>query len=249
MTNQPTKNSAGETGTKPGILGILITGASRGIGLEMARQYAERDWRVYACCRHPEQATELRRAAETAAGRLSLHALDVTDAAAAARLAGELKGRPIDMLVNNAGIYSTAERSVDEVDEKAWVDVLRTNTIAPFLVSRALLPHVTAGTRKVIATISSGMGSIADNEMGGYYSYRSSKAAVNMVMKGLSLELRDRGIICVALSPGWVRTDMGGASAPLSPKQSVEGLSRVLDRLTPADSGKFLSYDGKEVDW
>lgn len=232
------------------MLTMLITGASRGIGLEMTRQFAaDGGWRVHACCRAPGKAGDLKGLAAESGGLITVHDLDVTDTPAIGRLAAELKGQPIDLLVNNAGIYDSRQPALQDVDETSWMDVLRTNTIAPLKMAAAFLPHVAASRRKIIASISSGLGSIQDNTSGGYYSYRTSKAALNMVMKGLSVELAGRGIVCVALSPGWVRTDMGGASAPLSPRQSVTGLRKVIEGLTPADSGAFIGHDGSRLAW
>ena len=232
------------------LLNILITGANRGIGLEMVRQYAASGVpRVHACCRAPQRASELRRVEGDAGGRVVIHQLDVVDTRQIEALAQELSSEAIDLLVNNAGVYGGPDDGLAHVSEAAWLDVLRVNTVAPLKVSSAFLPQVAASRRRIIASVSSKMGSLDDNTSGGYYAYRSSKAALNMVMKNLSIELRDRGITCVSLNPGWVRTDMGGSAAPLSPEQSVRGLRKVLDAVTLDDSGKFFSHDGAEVAW
>ena len=228
---------------------ILITGANRGIGLELARQYTAAGWRVHACCRQPERADELRRLAETAPGRMTAHPLDVTDGAAITNLAEVLRGEPIDILLNNAGVYGSHGESLGNLTEPDWVDVLRVNTVAPFMMASAFLPHVKRGASRIIATISSRMGSIGDNSSGGRYAYRSSKAAVNMVMKTLAVDLRSSGVIAVTMNPGWVRTRMGGEGAPLSVEQSAAGLRQVLDHLTLEDSGSFLNHDGEKIPW
>jgi len=229
---------------------ILITGTNRGIGQEMARQYAaDPDWRVFACCRDPGRSEALARLASTSSGRLTVHKLDVASAQDVESLASTLVGQPLDLLVNNAGVAGAVGEGLAGLDEQAWLDVLRVNTIAPARIAAALLDHIARGRRKVIATISSRMGSISDDSSGGYYAYRSSKAAVNMVMKNLAVDLRGRGITVVALNPGWVRTDMGSQRAPLSPEESVSGLRKVLASVTLKDSGKFLSHDGTEVPW
>ncbi|HET9481688.1 MAG TPA: SDR family oxidoreductase, partial [Candidatus Polarisedimenticolia bacterium] len=206
-------------------------------------------WRVHAARRTPRADDPISRLDSQKAGSIAVHTLDVTDSAAIAALARELSGEPIDTLLNNAGVYEDRDTAFGAADPEAWVRVLRVNTIAPLKMAEAFVEHVASSRRRLIATISSRMGSIEDNGSGGYYLYRSSKAAANMVVRSLSRDLKPRGIVCVALSPGWVRTDMGGPSAPLSVEQSVTGLRRVMDRLTPADTGRFLEHDGAEVPW
>lgn len=231
-------------------LNILITGASRGIGLEMVKQYASGDAsRIHACCRDPRRAQDLQRIASGTGDRVVIHALDVTDSDRIDALAKELSGEAIDLLMNNAGVYGGRSDGLEPVDGARWIDVLRVNTIAPIKMASAFLGHVEASRRKIIAAVSSKMGSIDDNSSGGYYAYRSSKAALNMAMRNLAIELRGRGIICVSLNPGWVRTDMGGASAPLSVEESVKRLRRVLHAVTAADSGMFLDNDGSHIPW
>lgn len=228
---------------------VLITGANRGIGLELSRQFADDGWRVHACCREPGQAPGLRPLAETSDGRVMVHRLDVTDGAGITALAGRLRDEPIDILLNNAGVYGAAGEQLGQLTEPDWIEVLRVNTIAPYMMAGAFLEHVKRGASRVIATISSRMGSIADNSSGGRYAYRSSKAAVNMVMKTLAVDLRSSGIIAVTLHPGWVRTRMGGDGAPLSVEQSAAGLRKVLGGLTLKDSGTFLNHDGEVIPW
>ncbi len=227
---------------------ILITGANRGLGLEFARQYRDAGWRVYACARSPKDAGELQAIAAPSGGRVTVHALEVTDHPRIEALAKELRDVALDVLLNNAGIYGPQNGGVDHVDYKAWAEVLAVNTMGPMKMTECFLEHVARSERKVIASISSQMASIAQNG-GGHYPYRSSKAALNMVMRGLAADLRLRGVIAVAIDPGWVQTDMGGASAPLRPPQSIAGVRQVIDRLRPEDSGKFLRYDGSEQPW
>ena len=228
---------------------VLITGASRGLGLEFVRQYAKDGWRVHACARDPKSSSALQGLASAHRGEVRLHALDVADWKAVAALARGLKGEPLDVLLNNAGIYGSRTEPLGKVDADSWIEVLRTNAIAPLKMAEAFVENVAGGRRKVIATVSSLMGSIADNSSGGYYPYRTSKAAVNMVMKSLAVDLKPRGIISVALNPGWVRTDMGGATAPLGVERSVRGMRKVLDGLTRKQSGKFFHYNGEELPW
>ena len=220
---------------------VLVTGANRGIGLEFVRQYAADGWHVIACCRKPGEADALKKLK----GEVSIEALDVTDDDQIAKLGARLKGQAIDLLINNAGIYGSRKGT----GTAAWLDVLRVNTIGPFRLAEALSPHVARSERKLIVSLTSGMGSIASNDDGGFPMYRSSKAALNMVMKGLSVELKAQGVTVVVFSPGWVKTDMGGKSAPLTVHDSITSLRKTIAKLKPADSGKFLNYDGKPLPW
>ncbi|PLX80985.1 MAG: short-chain dehydrogenase [Desulfuromonas sp.] len=227
---------------------ILITGANRGIGLELARTFSANGWDVLACCRHPEKADDLQNLIADN-NHVHSYALDVTDQEAVRRLAVGLKDRPIDILFNNAGIFGPREQGFGDVDPEAWLEVLRTNVVAPMKMIEAFIAQVTAGQRKIVASMGSMMGSIADNNSGGYYIYRSSKAAVHMVMKSLAIDLHDQSIISVVFHPGWVRTDMGGSTAPTTPQESAAGLYRVLTGLTTSDSGKLLTYKGEQLPW
>ena len=223
---------------------VLITGAGRGLGLELARQYAADAWHVIGTVRESKAAKAL-----TALGaNVEAHSVDVTDRKAIARLATSLKDAPIDVLILNAGIYGPKGAAFGTLDFPAWEQVLRVNLLGPAAVAEALVDNVAASERKVIACMSSGMGSIANSE-GGDYLYSSSKAALNAIAKAMSIDLAPRGIIVVAMSPGWVRTDMGGRSAPLSAETSVRGLRKMIAGLTPGKSGKFLGHDGKERAW
>jgi NAD(P)-dependent dehydrogenase (short-subunit alcohol dehydrogenase family) len=223
---------------------VLITGASRGIGLEFVRQYAVEGWRVHAACRDPDKARDLK----AIKGDVRVHPLDVTDETQIGGLAKSLAGEPIDVLINNAGIYPVRD-SFGKTDVEAWMRTLRTNTIAPVCVAEAFIPHLEGGQRKMIVNITSRMGSIAENTSGGSYAYRSSKAALNMAAKSMSIDLRGRGITIVVFHPGWVQTDMGGSSAPVTPGNSVSGMRAKIASLTAADSGSFFSYDGHPIAW
>ena len=221
---------------------IFITGANRGLGFEFARQYAADGWQVVATCRRPGDAAKL---AELG---VDVVALDVTDFAAIVSLAERLGGRAFDVLLNNAGAYGERQ-DFGELDAAEWERVLRINVIGPLKIAEAFLPHLAAGQRKVMAFLTSRMGSIGDNTAGGSYIYRSSKAALNAAVKCLAIELKPRGITAVVLHPGWVKTDMGGAAAPLRPTESVTGLRQVISGLRLADSGSFLDYTGATVPW
>lgn len=216
----------------------MITGANRGIGLEFCRQYALAGWRVLACCRHPSKSP--------AQPGVETYPLDVGDSAQIENLAGLLSGIAIDVLINNAGIYPDSG-SFGKVDYAKWMDAFEINAMAPLRMAEAFVNQI--AKRGTIATLTSKMGSLADNTSGGEYSYRSSKAAANMVMRSMAIDLKALGIISVALHPGWVRTDMGGPGALISVEQSVSGMRKVIEKLQPEDTGKFLSYDGHEIPW
>ncbi|ARO87337.1 short-chain dehydrogenase [Nitrosospira lacus] len=226
----------------------LITGANRGIGLEFARQYAADGWRVLACTRHPQKSAALNTLAAEYPGQITVHALDVADHAQIEKLARSLTDESIDLLLNNAGIYTSCHKD-DNIDQEAWIRAFLINTIAPLKMAQAFAPQIDCGSRKTIVAISSKMGSIADNSGGGSYIYRSSKAAVNMVIKSLAIDLKPAGIIAVVLHPGWVKTDMGGPNALISATKSVSGMRNVIRNLTLADSGRFIAYDGQMVPW
>ncbi len=223
---------------------VMITGANRGLGLEFAREYAAEGWTVIATCRDPASASELKAAGKA----VEVHGLDVADFPAIGRLAQTLKGRPIDVLVNNAGVMGS-ERRLGELDGERWLATLRVNAVAPLLVAQAFLFNLKAGAGKKAVFITSLMGSIADNTSGGYYDYRSSKAALNAAVKSFAIDTASEGITAVVLHPGWVKTDMGGANAPIERAASVGGMRKVIARLKPSDSGHFFNFDGKELPW
>jgi NAD(P)-dependent dehydrogenase (short-subunit alcohol dehydrogenase family) len=205
----------------------LITGAGRGLGKELARQYADDGWEVIGTMRRQ---------------------LEMTDRAQISGFAKQLKGKPIDLLFCNAGIVGKRGMKPGSFDFDSWEEVLRVNLLGPAALADALLDNVAASERRIIAMMSSRLGSISEST-GMTLPYASSKAALNMLVKGLAAHLARRAIIVVALSPGWVRTDMGGAQAPLTPEVSVSGLRKVIDKLKSTDSGRFLSHDGAEIPW
>jgi NAD(P)-dependent dehydrogenase (short-subunit alcohol dehydrogenase family) len=228
---------------------VLVTGANRGLGLEFARQYAADGWQVFAACRAPDAAKELHQLATESGERIRVLKMDVTDTASVRAAAAELAGEPIDLLLNNAGVGGPRNEWIGSLDYAAWARVLDANTLGPMRVVEAFLENVAQGNQKRIVAITSGMGSLADNTSGDSYAYRSSKAAVNMVMKSLAIDLAPRGITCVVLNPGWVRTDMGGPQGKLSPAESIKALRSVIAALRAEDSGRFLNYDGKPYPW
>ncbi len=226
---------------------VLITGANRGIGLELVRHYAAEGWRVHACCRNPENADELR---DSLMGHDGLvHPLDVTDHQSIHDLVDALEGEAIDILINNAGMYGGDHQGFGDMDYDAWARTFETNTFAPYRVIEALLDNVAAGRRKTIANISSRMGSITNYVRGGGYIYRTSKTALNMVSLNLANDLRDHGFIVTAFHPGWVQTDMGGAAADISAEHSARSLRDTINTLTPDQSGLLLNYDGAVIEW
>jgi len=227
---------------------VLITGVSRGIGLEFARQYAEAGWRVHACCRNPQKAEKLQRVADKYKNMVSVHALDVGDSRQIKRLANALSNEAIDLLINNAGIY-LHDYENGQISERALMESFRINSIAPLIIAEAFADNLDKSSHKKIANITSKMGSIDDNTSGGRYAYRSSKAALNMVTKSLAVDLAPRGISAIVLHPGWVQTDMGGSNASTSVEKSVAGMREVIERVKLKDSGKFYAYDGQEVLW
>lgn len=229
---------------------ILISGANRGIGLEFARQYAADGWRVIAGCRHPENSDALKKLEAQYPDLVAVHALDVADHAQIERLAQALANETLDLLINNAGIYPQSDADgFGHTDYVEWMQAFRINTMAPLKMAEAFATQIARGKGKTIVSISSKMGSIADNSGGGNYQYRSSKTALNMVVKSLAIDLKPNGITAVVFHPGWVKTDMGGPNALISTEQSVSGMRRVISRLTLADSGKFFAYDGQEIPW
>jgi NAD(P)-dependent dehydrogenase (short-subunit alcohol dehydrogenase family) len=228
----------------------LITGANRGIGLEFSRQFAADGWNVMACSRHPEKSDELNRLATQYPDRIKVLALDVADLVQIERLAQDLAEASIDLLINNAGFYPDSDnKGFGHTDYAEWVQAFRVNTMAPLKMAEAFATQISRSKIKTIVTITSKMGSITDNSSGGNYLYRSSKAALNMVVKTISIDLKPLGIIAVVFHPGWVKTDMGGPNAMITTEKSVSGMRQVVSRLTIDDSGKFFAYDGQVIPW
>jgi NAD(P)-dependent dehydrogenase (short-subunit alcohol dehydrogenase family) len=227
---------------------VLVTGANRGIGLEFVRQYAAEGAEVIACCRNPDAAAELQALAGASGGRVRVMRLDVANAADIAALKAALAGQPIDILINNAGISGPRRQSADDIDLEGWLETFRINTVAPVAISQALRANLKAGAEKKLAAITSQLGSTANNG-GQRYAYRSSKAALNNAMRGLSRDWAGDGIAVGIYHPGWVRTDMGGASAPLTPEASVRGLRQRIAELGPKTSGAYRDYSGAELPW
>jgi NAD(P)-dependent dehydrogenase (short-subunit alcohol dehydrogenase family) len=221
---------------------VLITGANRGIGLEFVKQYAADGAEVIACCREPAKAEALKKTK----GKVRVIGLDVADPRSVAALKRELGDTPVDILINNAGVGLPPEKK--GIDYDAWLNVFRVNAMGPMIVSEALRENLKRGRDKKIATITSGLGSIAGNT-GGWTPYRASKAAVNSLMKNIAVDWAGDGIRVGILSPGWVKTDMGGPGASLTPEQSVSALRERIAELGPKTSGHFLGHTGHEIAW
>lgn len=226
---------------------FLITGANRGIGLELTRQALARGDSVIAAARDAG-AQSLDALAAKAGDRLQTIALDVVDETSVNAAATSLAGRAIDVLINNAGIIGPNRQSTLDMDFDGLAQTLAVNSIAPLRVTQALLPNLRKSNHPRIVTISSAMGSLS-SAASDRIAYRASKAAVNKIMQGLASDLKRENIPAIVMHPGWVRTDMGGAGADLSPEQSASGILQVIDRLTLASTGAFINYDGKTLPW
>jgi NAD(P)-dependent dehydrogenase (short-subunit alcohol dehydrogenase family) len=228
---------------------VLITSANRGLGFEFTRQYLADSWRVVAACRRPAAAKALHDLAKDAGEALKIVSMDVTDLQSVRDAARQLDGVALDLIINSAGVIGPPGQRTGHVDYPAWRDVLDVNTMGPLRVLESFVDNVARSDRKLVVTITSGMGSLGDNTSGGAIAYRSSKVAVNMVMRSAAIDLKPRGIVCVLVNPGWVKTDMGGPGATLSPQASVTALRKLIERLGPDDSGKFYHYDGSLYPW
>ena len=231
---------------------ILISGSNRGIGLELARQYYEADWQVYASCRNPEKATDLSKLAAKSAGRVQIIPLNVVDDDSLKSACQMLKNVPLDIVFCNAGVYGPTKSggaTLGSIDYESWDDVFRINTMAPLKLVETFLPNLELGQQKKIALMSSKMGSMADNNSGGSYIYRSTKAALNAVSRSLAIDLSTRGYKVVCLHPGWVKTDMGGTNALISTTESVKGIKNLLDNLKESQNACFLDYQGNKIHW
>ena len=227
---------------------VLITGANRGLGLEFCRQYAERGWHVIACSRNPDDAFDLNNLASH--HNIRLETLDVSEFGQIDALSQKLAGLPIDVLINNAGIYTdNGNNGFGKLDYQAWTKSLVVNTEAPLKMAEAFLPQIKCSDKKLIVNISSLMGSMADNDSGGSIFYRSSKAALNAAMKSLSIELKNQSVGVLIFHPGWVKTDMGGPNALINAEQSVAGMRTLIEDFSLNQSGSFVKYDGMPMPW
>jgi len=233
---------------------VLITGASRGLGLEFTKQYLEGGNIVFASCRNPEKATFLLDEKERHEDILHIIKLDVTNEEGRNQAFKEIskKTDKLDILINNAGIISGNEQessALGEIYKEDFSKVFLVNSIAPLLVTEKFLPLLEKGSNSKVVNISSQNGSIALRNVGGKYSYASSKAALNMITKILSYDLFDKGIVVIAIHPGWIKTDMGGEEAPLEKEESVSQIINVIETTNIIKTGKFLDREGKHLPW
>lgn len=219
---------------------VLITGAARGIGFELCRQFSAKGYHVIATCRHqpPAQLSQL----------CQVESLEVTSTQSIEQLAQSLQGKKIDIVINNAGIIGPEKQSLNELDVSGWLETFHINSIAPLTISKALLTNLKLSKNPRIITISSQMGAL-NLASTGMYAYRSSKAAVNKVMQVLSQELKADGIAVCPIHPGWVKTDMGGDNAEITAQASAQGIVEFAEQMTLENSGKFYTYKGDEHPW
>jgi NAD(P)-dependent dehydrogenase (short-subunit alcohol dehydrogenase family) len=249
---------------------VLITGANRGIGLEFVRQYTARDWHVFATCRRPDRADDLRQLGRRT-DRIEVLQLDVGSPESIDDLADRIRGRPIDLLLHNAAMKGT-EAGFAGIEISRWIEMMRVNAIGPVLLTRALCEELSLAAEPKVVGISSMKASITRNRVGGSYEYRSSKAALNAALKSLAIDLRDRGITCVSLSPGWVhegevfaaqhlefgdrlrvgrafRAEFGASSKRISVEYSVASMIDVISGVSIERSGRLFDHEGTEFEW
>ena len=220
---------------------VLVTGCDTGLGVEFARQYAADGWTVIATCLDPDRARETR----AVAGDVRAMKLDVSDLAAIDALAAELRGEPIDILISNAGI-GRPHPPFGKTDYALWQRMLAVNLIGPMRLAEAFVDHVAASRMKVMAFVSSRMGSMALNLTGGSYGYRSSKAGLNAVVKSLAVDLAPREILVLALHPGWAKTEPG---ARIDVDRSVAGMRAIIERCSRHETGSFLAFNDTPLPW
>ena len=229
-------------------MSILITGTNRGIGLEFVKHYLKNNEKVIATYRNKNSAKDLLELKNTTSN-LSLVELDVSNPNSINEFASKITDQPIDTFINNAGVFGPRNNEFGNFNAKEWLDVFNINTIAPLLITQKILKNLRLGKNKKLVFISSKVGSIEENTGGGMYIYRSSKTALNQVIKSLSIDFKDENFIAAALHPGWVQTDMGGPNALIDTKTSVKGMAEVIDSLVLKNSGRFYNYDGSSIPW
>ena len=229
-------------------MSILITGTNRGIGLEFVKHYLKNNEKVIATYRNKNSVKDLLELKNTTSN-LSLVELDVSNPNSINEFASKITDQPIDTFINNAGVFGPRNNEFGNFNAKEWLDVFNINTIAPLLITQKILKNLRLGKNKKLVFISSKVGSIEENTGGGMYIYRSSKTALNQVIKSLSIDFKDENFIATALHPGWVQTDMGGPNALIDTKTSVKGMAEVIDSLVLKNSGGFYNYDGSSIPW
>ena len=227
---------------------ILITGANRGLGLGFVKSFLAKNVNVICTTRNIPGSKELLECKKKYPKNLQILELDLLGENSENALSDLLSDKPIDIFINNAGVGNSNQR-FGVVSSKPWVEVLRVNLIAPLTVTQSIIENIKKGSDKKIYFLSSQLGSIEDNTSGGMYIYRSSKTALNQVVKSLSVDLKPMGITVISLHPGWVKTDMGGPNAPISIDESIKGMMKVIDATDIRNTGTFLNFDGQGLPW
>jgi len=227
---------------------VLITGANRGLGLGFVKSFLAKNINVICTTRNIAGSKELLECKKKYPNNLEILELDLLEENSENTLSDLLSDKPVDIFINNAGVGNSNQR-FGVVSSKPWLELLKVNLIAPLTVTQAIIENIKKGSDKKIYFLSSQLGSIGDNTSGGMYIYRSSKTALNQVVKSLSVDLKPIGITVISLHPGWVKTDMGGPNAPVSIDESVKGMMKVIDTTDIGNTGTFLNYDGKELPW
>ena len=225
---------------------VLVTGANRGLGYEFVKQYSENGFDVLACCRNVHEAKKLKEL-QGISDNIKIYELDVGNIKIIKNLSQQLQNETIDVLINNAGIYRSS--TIGNINYEEWIESFKVNTIAPYQIVENFLEQIINSDLKKVVSITSKMGSIDDNTSGGSYIYRSSKTALNSMMRSLTHDLKNQGVATLTLHPGWVRTDMGGPGGWINSIESVQGMIKQIDKLTIDDSGKYLDYAGKSINW
>ena len=233
---------------------VFVTGANRGLGYEHVKQYAEKGWKVIACARNPEQAKGLKELQKEHGENFIIEQLEVVDHNRIEELAEKYSDEAIDILINNAGTTgpmgvpgAMGYQKIDSMDYQIWRDILEVNLLSPFKIATAFHKHVARSDKKILIMMSSDLGSVEQNNFGGFYSYRASKSALNIISKGMSVDWND--VTVIALAPGWCKTYLGGDEAEIEPAESVEQQQEMFEGIAAKDSGKFLDRFGKEVAW
>jgi NAD(P)-dependent dehydrogenase (short-subunit alcohol dehydrogenase family) len=225
----------------------VISGASRGIGLELTRQLLDQGHQVFAGVRTPNKATDLLALAQASGDRLSVLELDVSSTESVRRFADAVSADHVDVLLNNAGVYLDGDAELGQVPPETVLESLNVNSVGPLRMAQTFLEKLHRAKRPKVASITSLMGSIADNQGGGSVAYRMSKTALNMFTKTLSID--EPGFVVLSLHPGWVKTSMGGPNAPVSVERSAQGLLSVIQKASKENSGHFYNFDGRELPW
>ena len=228
---------------------ILITGANRGLGLGLVKKYLENNEKVFCTTRNISKSKELKLLKEKHTNNLEICELDLLDKNSPNILSNFLVNKPIDLFINNAGVIGQSAQHFKSISLNPWIEVLKVNLIAPLLITQSIIKNIEKSSEKRIYILSSKVGSIEDNKSGGMYVYRSSKSALNQIVKSLSIDLKPLGISVISLHPGWVRTEMGGPNALISVEESVNGMFGVISNTNIRNSGQFINYDGTQIPW